>query len=67
MCITELFSPQSLGSYKLILFAKLHGLLCRLFDATGKHLLLKDHLTTLSLNVFPRLRPLLHFLCTGGE
>lgn len=55
MCITELFSPRSLDSYEHIRSAELRGLLRCLFDAAGKPLFLKDHLTTLSLNVISRM------------
>ncbi|KAI0494548.1 hypothetical protein KFK09_024686 [Dendrobium nobile] len=55
MCITELFSPRSLDSYEHIRSAELRGLLRCLFDAAGKPLLVKDHLSTLSLNVISRM------------
>ncbi|XP_020571349.1 cytochrome P450 71A1-like [Phalaenopsis equestris] len=55
MCITELFSPRSLDSYEHIRSAELRGLLRRIFDAACKPIHLKDHLTTLSLNVISRM------------
>lgn len=55
MCITELFSARRLDSYEHIRSAELRELLRRLFDAAGEPLLLKDHLSTFSLNVISRM------------
>ncbi|KAK8941859.1 Flavonoid 3'-monooxygenase [Platanthera guangdongensis] len=55
MCITELFSARRLDSYETIRSGELRGLLHRLFDAAGEPILLKDHLSTLSLNVISRM------------
>ncbi|KAG0469507.1 hypothetical protein HPP92_016207 [Vanilla planifolia] len=55
MCMTELFSQKRLDSYEHIRSAELRRLLHRLFHAAGKPILLKDHLSTLSLNVISRM------------
>ncbi|PKA49953.1 Flavonoid 3'-monooxygenase [Apostasia shenzhenica] len=55
MCITELFSPRRLDSYEHIRSAELRSLLCRLFAAGGEPVVLKDYLSTLSLNVISRM------------
>ncbi|XAR49884.1 Flavonoid 3'-monooxygenase [Bertholletia excelsa] len=55
MCLTELFSAKRLESYEYIRVEELNSLLSRLNESAGSEIVLKDHLTTLSLNVISRM------------
>ncbi|XP_060205996.1 trimethyltridecatetraene synthase-like [Lycium barbarum] len=55
MCLMELFSAKRLDSYEYIRAEELHSLLHNLNKLSGKPIMLKDHLTTLSLNVISRM------------
>ncbi|CAI9114424.1 OLC1v1015143C1 [Oldenlandia corymbosa var. corymbosa] len=55
MCLTELFSAKRLESYEYIRVEELNSLIANLFKSSGKPILLKDHLSTLSLNVISRM------------
>ncbi|XP_054783021.1 trimethyltridecatetraene synthase-like [Prosopis cineraria] len=55
MCLTELFSAKRLESYEYIRREELKALLKELHDSASKTIVLKDHLTTLSLNVISRM------------
>ncbi|XP_047059319.1 trimethyltridecatetraene synthase-like [Lolium rigidum] len=55
MCLTELFSAKRLESYRYIRSEEMCALLRDLNDASGRVVLLKDHLFTLSLNVITRM------------
>lgn len=55
MCLLELFSAKRLESYEYIRKQELRVLLHGLFNSKNKTILLKDHLTTLSLNVISRM------------
>nr|CAA64635.1 cytochrome P450 [Nicotiana tabacum] len=55
MCLTELFSTKCLDSYEYIRAEELHSLLHNLNKISGKPIVLKDYLTTLSLNVISRM------------
>ncbi|KAM3245848.1 trimethyltridecatetraene synthase-like [Capsicum annuum] len=55
MCLTELFSAKRLDSYEYIRAEELHLILRNLNKLSGKPILLKDYLTTLSLNVISRM------------
>ncbi|XP_006342921.1 cytochrome P450 71A1-like [Solanum tuberosum] len=55
MCLMELFSAKRLDSYEYIRDQELHSILHNLNKLSGKPILLKDYLTTLSLNVISRM------------
>jgi cytochrome P450 len=55
MCLTELFSAKRLESYRYIRSEEMRALMRDLHDASGRVVLLKDHLFTLSLNVITRM------------
>ncbi|KAM7476094.1 hypothetical protein LguiB_023337 [Lonicera macranthoides] len=55
MCLMELFSAKRLESYEYIRVEEMKSLITELFDSTGKVITLKDHLTTVSLNVISRM------------
>ncbi|XP_004235548.1 trimethyltridecatetraene synthase [Solanum lycopersicum] len=55
MCLMELFSAKRLDSYEYIRAEELHSILHNLNKSSGKPILLKDYLTTLSLNVISRM------------
>ncbi|XP_027335995.1 cytochrome P450 71A1-like [Abrus precatorius] len=55
MCLMELFSAKRLEEYEYIRKQELRALLNELFHSTNKTILLKDHLSTLSLNVISRM------------
>ncbi|CAL5195760.1 unnamed protein product [Lathyrus oleraceus] len=55
MCLLELFSAKRLESYEYIRKQELHVFLHELFDSRNKTILLKDHLSSLSLNVISRM------------
>ncbi|KAK7349305.1 hypothetical protein VNO77_06568 [Canavalia gladiata] len=55
MCLLELFSAKRLGEYEYIRKQELQGVLHELFNSANKTILLKDHLSTLSLNVISRM------------
>ena len=55
MCLMELFSAKRLESYEYIRKQEMRALLNELFNSANKTILLKDHLTTLSLNVISRM------------
>ncbi|KAK7294456.1 hypothetical protein RJT34_17345 [Clitoria ternatea] len=55
MCLMELFSAKRLEEYEYIRKQELRALLSDLFKTSNKKVLLKDHLSTLSLNVISRM------------
>ncbi|KAM2653954.1 hypothetical protein EV2_025521 [Malus domestica] len=55
MCITELFSNKRLESYEYIRREEMSALLKGLYDSSNSNVLLKDHLSTVSLNVISRM------------
>ncbi|XP_064982034.1 trimethyltridecatetraene synthase-like [Musa acuminata AAA Group] len=55
MCLLELFSAKRLESYEYIRVEEVRALLQGLFESTGAPVLLKDHLSTVSLNVICRM------------
>ncbi|CDP17013.1 unnamed protein product [Coffea canephora] len=55
MCLMELFSAKRLESYEHIRVEEMNSLLLGLFQSLGKPVLLKDHLTTMTLNVISRM------------
>ncbi|KAL1293711.1 dimethylnonatriene synthase [Arachis hypogaea] len=55
MCLMELFSAKRLESYEYIRKEEMQNLLSDLANSNNKTVLLKDHLSTLSLNVISRM------------
>ncbi|CAN4085135.1 unnamed protein product [Withania somnifera] len=55
ICVMELFSPKRIDSYGYIRAEELHSLLHNLNRLSGKPILLKDYLKTLSLNIISRM------------
>lgn len=55
MCLMELFSSKRLGSYEFIRVEEMNSLIKQLFGSSGNPIHLKDHLSTLSLNVISRM------------
>ncbi|XP_057976719.1 trimethyltridecatetraene synthase-like [Malania oleifera] len=55
MCLTELFSSRRLESFEYIRAEEMRALLKGLFAAAGKGVTLKEHLSTVSLNVISRM------------
>nr|DAD49174.1 TPA_asm: hypothetical protein HUJ06_019111 [Nelumbo nucifera] len=55
MCLMELFSVKRLESYEYIRVEELRAVLKGLYASSGKPIVLKDHLSTLSLNVISRM------------
>ncbi|XWS12154.1 hypothetical protein CRYUN_Cryun37aG0065500 [Craigia yunnanensis] len=55
MCLTELFSAKRLESYEYIRREEMNLLLKGLYKSSGTPILLKDHLSNLSLNVISRM------------
>lgn len=55
MCLMELFSAKRLESYEYIRVEEMNSLLMGLFKSSGKPILLKDYLSTVSLNVISRM------------
>ncbi|WOL12150.1 hypothetical protein Cni_G20915 [Canna indica] len=55
MCLVELFSAKRLESYEYIRVEEVRMLLRDLFRSAGSPVLLKDYLTTVSLNVISRM------------
>lgn len=55
MCLMELFSAKRLEEYEYIRKEELRGLLNHLFNSANKTVLIKDHLSSLSLNVISRM------------
>ncbi|XP_022886217.1 cytochrome P450 71A1-like [Olea europaea var. sylvestris] len=55
MCLMELFSAKRLESYEYIRAEEMNSLLKELFQSAGKPILLKDYLSTVSLNVISRM------------
>lgn len=55
MCLLELFSQKRLEEYEYIRKQELRSLLNKLFHSADKTILLKDHLSNLSLNVICRM------------
>lgn len=55
MCLMELFSARRLDSFEYIRVEETQALLRGLFAASGGTVLLKDHLSTVSLNVISRM------------
>uniref|UniRef100_A0A0D9WQK5 Uncharacterized protein n=1 Tax=Leersia perrieri TaxID=77586 RepID=A0A0D9WQK5_9ORYZ len=55
MCLTELFSAKRLESYEYIRAEEIRALLRGLHGARGRVVVLKDYLSTVSLNVITRM------------
>jgi typhasterol/6-deoxotyphasterol 2alpha-hydroxylase len=55
MCLVELFSAKRLESYEYIRVEEIQDLLGELFRSSGKVIMLKDLLSTVSLNVISRM------------
>uniref|UniRef100_A0A5B6Z7V8 Uncharacterized protein n=2 Tax=Davidia involucrata TaxID=16924 RepID=A0A5B6Z7V8_DAVIN len=55
MCLMELFSVKRLESYEYIRVEEMNSLLKELHESSGKPITLKDHLSTVSLNVISRM------------
>ncbi|XP_051147858.1 trimethyltridecatetraene synthase-like [Andrographis paniculata] len=55
MCLMELFSVRRLESYEYIRREELNSMLKEVFVSAGKPFLLKDYLSTVSLNVISRM------------
>uniref|UniRef100_A0ACD5ZRV6 Uncharacterized protein n=1 Tax=Avena sativa TaxID=4498 RepID=A0ACD5ZRV6_AVESA len=55
ICLTELFSAKRLESYEYIRSEEMRELVRGLHEASGHVVVLKDHLSTLSLNVITRM------------
>nr|QVX18579.1 flavonoid 3' hydroxylase 2 [Liquidambar formosana] len=55
MCLMELFSTKRLESYEYIRVEEMNALLKELYTLSGKPITLKDHLSTVSLNVISRM------------
>ncbi|XP_061342921.1 trimethyltridecatetraene synthase-like [Gastrolobium bilobum] len=55
MCLLELFSAKRLDSYEYIRNQELRGFLNELYNSANKTLVLKDHLSDLSLNIISRM------------
>lgn len=55
MCLMELFSVKRLESYEYIRAEEMNSLLKELLKSAGKPVLLKDYLSTVSLNVISRM------------
>lgn len=55
MCLTELFSAKRLESYEYIRSEEVRALLRDLHKASGRVVMLKDYLSTVSLNVITRM------------
>ncbi|XP_011079634.1 cytochrome P450 71A1 [Sesamum indicum] len=55
MCLMELFSAKRLESYEYIRVEEMNSLLKSLFKSSGQSVLLKDYLSTVSLNVISRM------------
>lgn len=55
MCLMELFSARRLESYEYIRAEEMSSLLQEMFQSSGKPFLLKDYLSTVSLNVISRM------------
>lgn len=55
MCLMELFSVKRLESFEYIRVEELNSVLRAIFNTNGEPMMLKDHLSTLSLNVISRM------------
>lgn len=55
MCLVELFSAKRLESYEYIRVEELKAILKDMCSSAGKKIVLKDYLSTLSLNVISRM------------
>ncbi|CAN6483789.1 unnamed protein product [Victoria cruziana] len=55
LCLMELFSARRLESYEYIRVQEVGALLKELFEAAGRPVMLKDHLSSVSLNVISRM------------
>ncbi|XP_072981440.1 trimethyltridecatetraene synthase-like [Typha angustifolia] len=55
MCLMELFSAKRLESYEYIRKEEVRALLSSLFESSGRKVMLKDYLSTVSLNVITRM------------
>lgn len=55
MCLLELFSAKRLESYEYIRREEMNALLRGLYESSAKVVTLKDHLSTVSLNVISRM------------
>ncbi|KAL0417213.1 UNVERIFIED_CONTAM: Flavonoid 3'-monooxygenase [Sesamum latifolium] len=55
MCLMELFSAKRLESYEYIRVEEMNSLLKNMFKTCGKPILVKDYLSTVTLNVISRM------------
>ncbi|KAL8466345.1 hypothetical protein ACS0TY_035446 [Phlomoides rotata] len=55
MCLMELFSAKRLQSYEYIRAEEMNSLIKEVFNSSGKAILIKDYLSTVSLNVISRM------------
>ncbi|CAI9089782.1 OLC1v1024417C1 [Oldenlandia corymbosa var. corymbosa] len=55
ICQMQLFSPERLESYKPIRVEEMNYLLLQIFKSSGKPVVLKDHLLTMSINMISRM------------
>ncbi|KAK4438527.1 Trimethyltridecatetraene synthase [Sesamum alatum] len=55
MCLMELFSAKRLESYEYIRIEEMKSMLRKLYEDSGKPILLKDYLSTVTLNVISRM------------
>ncbi|CAK9179870.1 unnamed protein product [Ilex paraguariensis] len=55
MCLMELFSAKRLESFEYIRVEEMHSLLKELYKFSGQSIILKDFLSTVSLNVISRM------------
>ncbi|XP_077230347.1 trimethyltridecatetraene synthase-like [Tasmannia lanceolata] len=55
ICLMELFCTRRLESYQYIRVEETHSLMFRLFVASRKAILVKEHLSTASLNIISRM------------
>ncbi|MFQ6644746.1 hypothetical protein Gotur_019647 [Gossypium turneri] len=55
ICLTELFNAKRLESYQYIRREEMNLFLKRLYESSGTQIVLKDHLSSLSLNVISRM------------
>ncbi|KAL7180495.1 hypothetical protein ACSBR1_043656 [Camellia fascicularis] len=67
MCLMELFSAKRLESFEYIRNEEMKSLLTQLFKLSGDSILLKHHLSTVSLNVISRMVLGKRYLDEDGE
>nr|ADC34701.1 flavonoid 3' hydroxylase [Actinidia chinensis] len=55
MCLTELFSTKRLESYEYIRIEEMRSLIKEIYQSAGTPIMIKDNLSTVSLNVISRM------------